>query len=362
MKLRIGIDCRPLSRPASGIGKYTYELLTRLLNEHEVDWFLYSYYPISENIGKYNNVTFKHPKALSILNEYVWFHILLPQQLKEDKITVFWSPRHHLPYFLKEGIKSIVTIHDLTWIHKPRTMKLLNYLSEKILMPDSIKKADKIITISNHSRKDIEKQFNLPHSKINVISCATSTFKKIEQIDSIPSKYLLFVGAIEPRKNISRLLIAYKTLPEKLKNIYPLVLVTSNSWKISIGKLVKKLNLSKNIIILKNINDSELAYIYSKAKILLMPSLYEGFGLPILEAFQFGVPAITSNNSSMPEVLGNAGIKVNPYDIKEINEAIVKLLTNEALYKTCKEQTNIQVKKYSWKKSTRKFWKIIKKI
>lgn len=362
MVMKIGVDCRPLTRSVSGIRKYTYELLKRLTLQEDAHWYLYSYNSILEEIDAKKNISLECCPDNSKFGELIWYHTQLPKYLTRDGIDIFWSPRHHLPYFLNRKIKSVVSIHDLTWIHQAETMKLQNYWAEKLQIPYSIKRADKIITISNYSRSAIQDHFHHSKKKIEIISCAASLANNLQKVNALPPKYLLFVGTIEPRKNIFRLLSAYKNLTPQIKKDYPLVIVGGNGWKVSLTDLIEELNLFGNVLVFNNINDAELAYIYSKAKLLLMPSLYEGFGLPILEAFQYGIPAIASNTSSMPEVLGDAGLTVNPYEIGGISTAINKLLTSTKEYKKYQENINDQLKKYDWQESSDKLWGLFKEL
>lgn len=360
MTLRIGIDCRPLSKPLSGIGRYTYELLSRLIAQHDAHWYLYTHQPLKYSFSQHSNVTVRESKSALAMGELFWFHIQLPKLIINDNIDTYWSPRHHLPYLLNKKINTILTIHDLTWARLPQTMKLINYWSERLQMPYSIKRADQIITISNSSKHDITNFFPNCHKKTRVIHCGVSTFDSISTIKNLPADYLLFVGTPEPRKNLPRLLIAYDKLPSALKKRYPLVLIGGYGWKTSTKELVGKLESAEHIIILGSISNEELAYAYSKAKLLLMPSLYEGFGLPILEAFQFGIPAIVSNTSSMPEVLGKGGLTVDPLCTEDITDAITRILTDHELYLQCSENTAIELQKFGWEKSSQEIWQLIK--
>jgi len=347
---KIGIDCRPLLNPFSGIGRYTKELITRLSEDLSIEWHFYfnkppplSFNPPAKAILHTNQSSMSRPDIL-------WYHHQLPKLLVLDDIQLFWSPRHHLPVFLPRKVISVVTIHDLTWIIYPETMKMANFWSEKLQMSPSIKKADRIITISNSTLKDIEFHFEGVANKTSLISCGSTPLPPPEFVPGIPEDYLLFVGTPEPRKNLLRLISAYSKLSTSIKNQYPLVIVGNNGWKLSLNK-IQNASDETEVIFKTDISDAQLSYIYSKCRLILMPSLYEGFGLPIIEAFRFRKPAVSSFLSSMPEIVGNAGLLVNPEKESEITAAIEKLLTDAKLYERCSKDTITQLSMYNWDKS-----------
>lgn len=352
--IKIGVDCRPLARPLSGIRRYTSELLNRLMQAQEVHWVLYSDRPILVDIPLRPNITTRFGKSQNSLTEMIWYHFKLPALLRKDSIDVFWSPRHHLPLYLPSTLNTVLTIHDMTWKRFPESMRFLQYWSERLQMPYSINRANKIITISDASRSEIIHFYPRTEAKINVIPCGASRFDTLSPLENLPDQYLLFVGTPEPRKNLLRLLEAYSCLPSKIKDNYPLVLAGGHGWKLSLEEMIMRAGLTDHTTVLGAISNENLGYVYSKAKLLLMPSLYEGFGLPILEAFQFGIPALTSNVSSMPEVAGAGGLLVDPHDTASISQAIAKLLTDTTAYKKHAESTTEQLKKFSWEKACSK--------
>lgn len=346
--IKVGVDCRPLARPLSGIRRYTSELLSRLVQVEEVHWFLYSDRPILAELACQSNITTRFGKAQNSLAEMAWYHLKLPTLLRKDAVDIFWSPRHHLPLFLPRTLPAVLTIHDMTWKRFPESMRFLQYWSERLQMPYSIKRADKIITISDASLRDIKRFFPHAEAKVDVIHCGVSRFTIAAPLENLPDQYMLFVGTPEPRKNLSRLLEAYARLPTDMKHEYPLVLAGGHGWKLSLEEMVARAGIADHVVILGAITNEKLGYVYSRAKLLLMPSLYEGFGLPILEAFQFGIPVLTSNVSSMPEVAGAGGVLVDPTDAADISKGIINLLTDQILYDQCAGATNDQLRIFSW--------------
>lgn len=346
--LKVGVDCRPLSRALSGIGRYTRELLNLLTQAPDVHWFLYCDQVFDAPFANQPNVTVRLSGQSGTLAEHLWYQIALPRQLKRDAIDVFWSPRHHLPLFIPASLRSVVTIHDLTWQRFPETMKPLQYWSERLQMPHSLRKAARVITISESSRNDLARYFPNIHARIRVIPCGVTRLEAGACQRPIPPQYLLFVGTPEPRKNIQRLLEAYAQLPAVLRAAYPLVLAGGRGWLVDLDQLVDQLGIRADVIALGAVSSAELGYLYSKAKLLLMPSLYEGFGLPILEAFQFGVPAVTANCSSMPEVAGDGGCLVDPLQVASIRAGIERLLTDPQAYADCVARIPEQLARFDW--------------
>lgn len=351
--LRIGVDCRPLSRPLSGIGRYTRELLDILTEASEVQWFLYCDQAFEAPFMVRPNVTVRLSGQSGTLAEHFWYQVGVPRQLRRDEINVFWSPRHHLPLFMPSTVRSVVTIHDLTWKRFPETMKRLQYWSERLQMPHSLRQAARIITISASSRSDLERFFPSAREKIRVIPCGVTRLQAGAFTRPLPQQYLLFVGTPEPRKNIRRMLEAYAQLPAALRSAHPLVLAGGHGWMVDLDQLVEQLGIGADVVALGAVSPDELGYLYSQARLLLMPSLYEGFGLPILEAFQFGVAAVTSNCSSMPEVAGDAGCLVDPLRVESIRAGIERLLTDQDAYARCVARIPEQLARYDWKQAAR---------
>jgi len=347
--LKVGVDCRPLSRPLSGIGRYTRELLNLLTEVQDVHWFLYCDQAFEAPFANRPNVTLRLSGHSGSLAGHAWYQVVLPRQLKRDDLNVFWSPRHHLPLFMPSSVRAVVTIHDLTWKRFPETMKRLQYWSERLQMPPSLRQAARIITISESSRSDLERYFPATRDKTRVIPCGVTRLKAGAFARPLPQQYLLFVGTPEPRKNIRRMLEAYAQLPATLRSAYPLVLAGGHGWLVDLEQWVEELGIRADVVALGAVSAGELGYLYSHARLLLLPSLYEGFGLPILEAFQFGVPVVTANCSSMPEVAGGAGCLVDPLQVESIRAGIERLLTDRDAYAECVARMPEQLARFDWK-------------
>lgn len=353
--MKVGIDCRPLSRPQGGIGRYTLEIVRRLVRRESVIWFLYfSKKPSDEVLAclMFPNVKIYIAEIDTSFKELYWYHVSLPRWLKRDSVEVFWSPRHHLPAMLGRDIFALLTVHDFTWRVCPKTMRLPNYWSERLQMPGSIGRADKIFCVSRATLNQLVAFYPEKASSSEVVSCGTTFMNpKTTAVAGLPDSFLLFVGTPEPRKNLGRILEAYAGLPDDIQRSYPLLVIGGNGWGVPLEGLVARNGLEGKVVILGPLPEDELSFVYSRASLLLMPSIYEGFGLPLLEAFQFGIPAVTSATGALAEVAGEAAVLVNPLSVYDIKCGILTLLKSYDCYSRCSEQAFVQAQKFSWERS-----------
>jgi len=337
--LRIAVDARPLAFPNSGIGRYTACLLREFADSNiPHTLMLYCDRPtqLPFNLPAHwklraGNVT---RRALSTPCAQVIF----PQWALADRINVFWSPRHHLPLLLPPSIRKVVTVHDMVWKRFPGTMTTGGRLIESLLMPASLRRADSIIAVSRFTRDEITKLFPAAAGKIEVIYEASALPKQAVSIASSTEPpingrpYFLFVGTSEPRKNLARLLDAYRGYLGTPGNALDLIVAGSYQWgKFNAQHFIEQNNLSSRIHLQKELNDDSLANLYRHALALVMPSLYEGFGLPLVEAMQWGVPIVTSQASAMSEIAGDAALTVDPLDTNAIREALGEISQNKEL-------------------------------
>lgn len=356
--MRIGVDARSLSEPITGIGRYTLNLLELMTQDDSHEWILYSHRPLINGSWNRKNIKLSNwnlPKSFRILR-MLWAQSILPIMATIDNVDLFWSPAHRLPRFLPKSIISVVTIHDLVWKFAPETMRPLSQKLDAKLMPEAIENADWIIAVSKWTAKDLIDEVPNARKKTSIIyEAASLTYDPITVKNSLNKNYLLFVGTLEPRKNLPRLLEAYSFLPSYIKEKYSLYIVGGRGWgKVNVESLIERFNIKKYVKILGYLSDKDLAKTYQNASLLVMPSLYEGFGLPLLEAMNAGVPVVTSNISSMPEIVGKAAILVDPYCIKSIKEGVKKVLTDQKLRSLLSNDGLKKSKCFSWKKAAKK--------
>jgi glycosyltransferase involved in cell wall biosynthesis len=283
----------------------------------------------------------------------------MPLWANKNKIDIFWSPAHRLPIVIRGRIRTVITIHDLIWRHAPETMRKLSQLLDATLMPHAISKADGVIAVSKHTAKDIVSEIpKIKKNKIRIIYEGVSLTKYLT-IDHIVSlgidrPYILFVGTLEPRKNLRRLCLAFKKINSELKNKFKLIIAGGKGWgREDVSLLIRQLKLSENVLLLGYVSEETLATLYKHATLLAMPSLYEGFGLPIIEAMHFGTPVLTSNVSSMKEIAMDAAVLVDPLDVNSISDGLILVLQDFRLQRQLSQNGLKRASEFNWMKAAR---------
>jgi glycosyltransferase involved in cell wall biosynthesis len=357
----IAIDARVLEKGMSGIGRYLSDLLKAIPQiDFKNQYFLFSTIPLlNYNKNFYQNIILDKFKFRTKLYSPFWLNFILSKYLEKNKFDLFFSPNNLCPLYNSFGIKKIITIHDVMFrINKNYySIYYRNYLN--LLLKKSISSADRIITISESSKRDIIKYFNLKNERIKVIYGAADLrfkFRPLSEIDCeyykrkylLPQNYILYVGLIENRKNINIILNAADIC--KAKNIeISFVLIGKSGFGF---KEIKK-NIDKcrnNLLCLNYVDDEDLPFLYNMAKFFIFPSFYEGFGLPVLEAMQSGIPVLTSNTSSLPEIVNTYGIMHDPNDTNGFVYSILNLLGDKVLYNDYCRKSLIGAKRFNQKK------------
>ena len=371
--MKVGIVADRLNRQRTGIGNYVYNLTKEFAktNENREKVCLISYED-SDLFPNLNKIIIKNPfKNITKKSFYFW-HIYLQFKLKKNNfnLDIVHSPEN-TTLFIKLKSKKIVTVYDITPYVVPESFTPITLLRYKLLFSKTIKTADKIIAISNRTKKDLINYFNIPAKEIEVIYLAADEKFKLlnkEEINGIRQKYnlnfpfILYVGTLEARKNIPTLIKAFYKL--KKKNIeHKLVIAGKKGWKYkNIFEIMEKLNLQNDVIFTGYVPDEDLPALYNVADLFVYPSLYEGFGLPPLEAMACGTPVITSNTSSLPEVVGDAGIMVDPYDVDGLADAMYEVLTDEGLRANMIKKGLERTEMFSWEKCARETLEVYKKV
>ena len=350
MTLRIGVDARPLALPMVGITRYTFELLQRLVTDSPHQWFLYLDRPVIHPLPDLPNVHIREGNCRRSATSSVFAQWFFPRWAKQDQVDIFWSPRHHLPLLLDSNIKTVVTIHDLVWHFYPETMSTLGRYLEKGLMPPSVRRADKVVTISQATARALVDVLGVDNQSVTTIPLASYfTSSDIADANKTGKDYFLFVGTLEPRKNLPRLLQAFANALDKGLSITALKIVGGRGWGgINIDDLAREYGIEANVELMGHVDSRQLEMLYQQAYALLMPSLYEGFGLPLLESMSFGVPVISSSVSSMPEVVGEGGLLVDPCSVEAISDALLLLASDRELYDSLSKRAIAQAKQFCW--------------
>lgn len=289
----------------------------------------------------------------------LWTQFALPLDLffHKGRPSVFFTPTHYAPRF--SPVPTAVSVMDLSYIHFPNLFRGKDLYQLKNWTAYSVKNASKIFTISQASKDDIIKTYRVRGEKVIVTypgikSEGSSKFKmqnsKVVDKYGIKGEYVLFVGTLQPRKNIVRLIEAFS----RIKKDIELVIVGKKGWLYDeILESPKKFNVSNKVKFLDFVPDEDLPEIYKKALCFVLPSLYEGFGLPVLEAMRYGCPVITSNVSSLPEAGGDAALYVDPLNVNDIVKNLELIVEDEELRKKLIKKGYEQVKKFSWEKTAR---------
>ena len=306
------------------------------------------------NYFNFHEVQFKSKGKDSLLKKLLILFQFLLLGLKNSKVKkgdILFSSNYRLPYFLPKNILKIIFVHDLIFLTHPKTMRKTGLWLDKIFVNDAIRRSDLIICPSYSTRNDIVRFYPKYSHKCRVVHLASPLGYLKEKIidNSLPKKYILCVGTIEPRKNYERIIYSYNSLPDEIKRDYALIIIGGKGWgNINLQKIVSDLGLSNRIFLKTYVTDSYLKFIIKNAYVLLFPSLYEGFGLPILEAHAEGIPVITSNISSMPEVAGEGALYVNPYSTDSISNSLLKIIKDKKLRDYLSTKSIINSKKFSW--------------
>jgi|LakMenEpi03Aug12_release.lakeMendotaPanAssembly.Ray.scaffolds.fasta_scaffold223630_2 glycosyltransferase involved in cell wall biosynthesis len=352
-KKKLVIDCSSIQKKRNGINRYTLQIVDKFKDLKNFDIYLVS----SSKIFSLKKSNFKKITEFDLnFFKIFFFQIYIFLYLIKIKPDLYWSPNHRLPLclFFFNKIKKIVTIHDLCYLNYPQYMKFFTKILDTVFINFSIFIADKIITVSNSIKYEIIKKFNISNKKIQTIysgSFIKKKFFKTKFKDKI--EYLLFVGTIEPRKNIKNLIKGFNLFYKNnlLSNIH-LFIAGNKGWdKENYFLLLNGLECRNNVKFLINPSDDELNILYKYCLAHINASYYEGFGLPIVEAMSYNKISILSSIPAYKELTNNNFLYFNPSDVQDISAKINLFITNK-MYK--KKVNNIFKKKFSWAKATKK--------
>lgn len=361
--MNIGIDVKCLSRKWTGISFYCADIIKNLTKiDKQNDYFLYSNKSFELGFNLPDNF---HIKIVDSKIGTTFVRFKLKKYLIKDNIDVFWGPDHCLPIKSKK-YKTILTVHDLAILRFKHISTKLNTIYIKLFLKKMCKEADRIIAVSNTTKDDIKLFYHIDN-KVNVVYAGDSPYKyktidySNEQVNDVMSKfkidekYIVFVSTIEPRKNIINIVKGFNKFKDSGAE-FKLVLVGGIGWRTN--EIMDEINKSQyvsDIILTGYVSSQEKEILYRNASFLIFPSLYEGFGLPVLEAMSIGLPVITSNNSGMKEVARDIGFLVNnPLDFNEIANQmkIVSNLNSEQL-KDIHEKSIKRTNEFSREKSAK---------
>ena len=372
MKVILSID--PVRFPLTGIGRYTFELAQNLKKQPEIERLsFYSGHHFVSDLPENQPSTkllplvssnFRHLflKSRALVKIYRSVSTLAKQHVLRDYTDyVFHGPNYYLPPF--DG-PSVCTFHDLsvfTWAHC-HPPERVRFMRKEIAL--TISRANMLITDSEYIRQEVASYFNWPLEKIRSVPLACSSdFRPRTSNELITmlarhslkfAGYSLYVGTVEPRKNLETLLDAYALLPKSMRQQWPLVIIGYRGWRSEQLHMRIEVAVTEGWVrYLGFVNTEELPLIYAGARLFVFPSLYEGFGLPILEAMASGIPVVCSNASTLPEVAGDAAAMCAPQDVDTLNQLIAAGLEDEAWRATARYKGLLRAADFSWQRCAR---------
>lgn len=368
--MRIAINTRfLLASKMEGFGWYTFEVVKRIVKQHpEHEFFFFFDRPYDKKFLFAKNVTpivLKPPARHPILF-YIWFEWSVKKALKEHRIDVFFSPDGYLS--LGSKVPQVGVIHDLNFEHYPQDIPWQPRLYLRRFFPKFAKKASRIVTVSEYSKQDICQTYGIPANRISVgWNGASDSFRPLEPatIASVRSQrsggkpYFIFVGALHPRKNVGRLLEAFRDFAAANAEI-DLLIVGEALWKnteLALPDMPEE--IKARVHFTGHVSQLELTQLMGAAFALVFVPYFEGFGIPIAEAMKAGVPIISGNRTSLPEVAGDAALYCDPFSAQEIAERMHELAGNPELQEALKQKGLERGKLFSWDNTAAVCWEAI---
>ena len=359
--MNILIDLTQIPKQKVGVGIYAIETFKRLPNTNGYKYFFLIQDDDEDfaELFRYKNVI--KVKSKICRNFFVRFffeQFFIPHICNKYRINILHSLHYSFPLFTSKQLKKVVTIHDLTFFIYPHLHTIVKRFYFRFFTRLACKYADSIICVSNSTKNDLFRYVKQINAQINVIPLAANLpvveqemVLDVKEKFGVQDKYLLFIGTLEPRKNISNLIKAYAN-DCRVNSEYQLVIVGKKGWYYrEIFDLLNQLKLENKVILTGFVSPAEKFALLSSCALFVYPSIYEGFGLPVLEALGYGLPVITSNVSSLPEVVGKAAILINPSCVDELTRAIELCLFDREVIDTLKNTAVKQFEKFSWEKT-----------
>ncbi len=379
--MTILIDIRPLMDARySGVSEYIFRLLNALFKIDDKNQYILLYNSFSQvRDPKFNfpNVKIIRKKIPNRILNYPLLWLLRRPRFDKwvgEKVDIFFMP--HINYMaVSKNVKTILAVHDISFLIEPRFFSWWKNLWHSFVMVKLlVRRFDKIVVFSEHTKRDLAALCKVNPEHISVIpSGIDQSFKVYDKNDpgiaAVATKYkltkpfILFLSTLEPRKNVEGLVLAFNQLKEKHQGDLELVLAGGRGWKSApIFKLIKESPYKDDIKILDYVPENERAFLYSLAQVFAYPSFYEGFGFPPLEAMACGTPVVVAGVSSLPEVVGNAGILIDPYNPSSIALGLEQVLINNELAQDLREKGLIQAKQFNWENAAERYLRLFATI
>ena len=364
--MNIAVDARPLCiENASGIPTYCRGLLNAIAKvDRENHYFLYAHRDFRwEGPG-----SFRWSKRTSKqMYGTVWLETLTPSWMRQDKIDIFWGTQHVLPLWVPKKVRRVLTMHDLIYRRHPETMALKNLCTSHCLVGPSVRRADVLIADTQNTARDLSDLLHVDSARIQVVYLGrdedfkptdnNTAKQKVREFTGHAEPFLLTVGTLEPRKNLAATFRAFRRIADR----WPHALYVSGSkgWKMD-SALDPGPGLRERVRFLGYAPRSLMPALYSAADVFLFPSLYEGFGIPVLEALACGTPVVSSNTSSLPEIGGDAALYMDPLDVGGFASNIERVLSDAGLRSGMIQRGLAHAEKFRWDEAARKMMDIFR--
>ncbi len=370
----IAVNTRLLLRDRlDGIGWFTYETLKRITTSHPEHHFVFlfdrqwdSSFIFSDNITPVK----VQPPTRHPLLWYLWFEKMIPGFLKKYNADLFLSPDGYLS--LKTKVPSMAVIHDINFAHRPEDLPFFTRLYYRHYFPLFAQKAARIATVSAYSKNDIAVTYNVSPDKIDVVyNGANELYAPVNEEEKVSVRqeftagheFFIFVGTLHPRKNVARLLKAFDNFRIKTDSKVKLLIVGEKMFMTGdIDRTFMEMQYRDEVIFTGRLNPNSLHRVMASALALSFVPLFEGFGIPILEAMYCDVPVISSNTTSMPEVTGDAGIYADPQSTESITNAMIAVWNDKDLRQKLIEKGKLQRKQFSWNNTAELLWECVEKV
>jgi glycosyltransferase involved in cell wall biosynthesis len=366
-KLRVGIDIRPFYEPLTGVGWYLYYLLHELAKRDDVELWLFGDARVTDDGPPLHAdlppnarlCTFDlRGKSVSRLSRPMTAAAYVLWMELAD-CDVFFGANYFLPRLhAAVARRRVVTVHDLTYKRFPELLQKETLENLDRQMQREVAAADAIVCVSESTRRDLLRYYDADPSRVHAILSGLGTPAVAAPFDGLPPRYILFVSTIEPRKNLGTLIDAYERLRDSGTYDGALVVVGKVGWKSE--SLVPRLK-RRGIVHLDYVPAPQLATIYERAEAFVFPSIYEGFGFPLLEAMARGVPSIAARSSSLPEIGGDAALYFDPMDVDALTAQLARVLGDAALRAELAERGRAQAARFRWKDAAARTFEVLKR-
>lgn len=373
--MKIGLDFinLNLSNLGGGLGRFALQLINGLAaidKKNEYVLFMNAEVASQINISnpKFSLCVVKTPHRRYAPWNQIYFAL---NRGKLGLIDILHSPVTPSPLLLFKKVKTIVTLHDLAWKFFPNTFRRIGVIWWSVAWFMSLKQSAHIVVDSESTKRDVIKFYNIPEDKITIIypyvplnflNISLENLSAVRKEYNLPEKYILSVGVSHKRKNLNSLIRAFEILKKEKHIPHKLVLTGPRGWGSKVfAEEIKALNLQEEVFFTESISDADLPLVYRAADVFVFPSLYEGFGYPPLEAMACGTPVVVSNNSSLPEVVGQAGLYIDPDSLGDIADKIFQIISSPDLVLKLRELGFQQAKKFTMEKMIEKYIEVYTK-